>query len=78
MPLTNTQLRFYDSKVLRLPDDKRAEYHKQVDRLISELSKNIRQVTAIKIKRVVKAGSFAKFTILRKTATDPVDVDVVL
>ena len=77
MPLTNTQLRFYDSKVLRLPDDKRAEYHKQVDRLISELSKNIREVTAIKIKRVVKAGSFAKFTILRKTATDPVDVDVV-
>jgi hypothetical protein len=26
---------------------------------------------------VVKAGSFAKFTILRKTSTDPVDVDVV-
>lgn len=31
----------------------------------------------IKITKVVKAGSFAKFTILRKTHEDPVDVDVV-
>lgn len=77
MPLTNTQLRYYDSNVLRLPAEKRTEYHKQVDRLISELSKSIREKTEIKITKVVKAGSFAKFTILRKTATDPVDVDVV-
>ena len=27
MPLTNMQLRYYDSHVLRLPDDKRTEYH---------------------------------------------------
>lgn len=77
MPLTNTQLRYYDSYVLRLPSDKRTEYHKQVDRLIAELSKSIREKTKIKITKVVKAGSFAKFTILRKTASDPVDVDVV-
>lgn len=77
MPLTNTQLRYYDSNVLRLPSDKRTEYHKQVDRLIAELSKSIREKTKIKITKVVKAGSFAKFTILRKTASDPVDVDVV-
>ena len=37
MPLSNTEFRNYDSNVLRLPDDKRAEYHEQVDRLISEL-----------------------------------------
>ena len=77
MPLTNTQLRYYDSRVLRLPDDKRTEYHKQVDRLISELSKSIRENTDLKITKVLKAGSFAKFTILRKTSADPVDVDVV-
>lgn len=77
MPLTNTQLRYYDSNVLRLPADKRKEYHKQVDRLISELSRSLRDRTEIKITRVVKAGSFAKFTILRKTSLDPVDVDVV-
>jgi len=77
VPLTNTQLRYYDSNVLRLPADKRKEYHKQVDRLISELSRSLRDRTEIKITRVVKAGSFAKFTILRKASLDPVDVDVV-
>ena len=77
MTLTNTQLCYYDSNVLRLPADKRKEYHAQVDRLIAELSRRLRGRTEIKITKVVKAGSFAKFTILRKTATDPVDVDVV-
>jgi hypothetical protein len=77
MPLNNTQLGYYDSNVLRLPADKRTEYHAQVDRLIAELSRSVRDQTEIKITRVVKAGSFAKFTILRKTIVDPVDVDVV-
>jgi hypothetical protein len=77
MPLNDSALRYYDSKVLRLPSDKRSEYHTQVDRLIEELSKHIKNHTEIKITKVVKAGSFAKYTILRKTSTDPVDVDVV-
>lgn len=77
MPLTNRQLRYYDHNVLRLPDDKRAEYHRQVDRLVEELCKSVRDKSKIKITKVIKAGSFAKFTILRKTAVDPVDVDVV-
>jgi tRNA nucleotidyltransferase (CCA-adding enzyme) len=78
MPLTNTELRSYDSNILRLPADKRKEYHEQVDRLVVVLSKSLRDRTEIKITRVVKAGSFAKYTILRKTSVDPVDVDVVL
>jgi tRNA nucleotidyltransferase (CCA-adding enzyme) len=77
MALSNTQLSYYDSNVLRLPADKRKEYHTQVDRLITELSRRVRDQTEIKITNVVKAGSFAKFTILRKTSVDPVDVDVV-
>lgn len=77
MPLTNAQLCYYDGNVLRLPADRRKEYHEQVDRLIAELSRSIRDRTEIKITKVVKAGSFAKFTILRKTSVDPVDVDVV-
>lgn len=77
MALSNTQFRYYDSNVLRLPQDKRTEYHEQVDRLIVELNKSLRGKTKIKITRVVKAGSFAKFTILRKTSEDPVDVDLV-
>jgi len=77
MPLNNTQLRYYDHNVLRLPADKRKEYHAQVDRLIDNLCRNIRDKAKIKITCVVKAGSFAKFTILRKTTDSPVDVDVV-
>lgn len=77
MPLSNTQLRYYDSNVLRLPADKRTEYHQQVDRLIENLRRNVRDKTEIKITKVVKAGSFAKYTILRKSADSPVDVDVV-
>ena len=77
MALTNTELRYYDSNLLRLPADKRKQYHAQVDRLIDELCKHVRNKTEIKITKVVKAGSFAKYTILRKTTYDPVDVDVV-
>lgn len=77
MPLSNTELNYYDSNLLRLPADKRKEYHGQVDRLVENLCSNVRDKTTITITRVVKAGSFAKFTILRKTSQDPVDVDVV-
>ncbi|CCM79727.1 MULTISPECIES: hypothetical protein [Rhizobium] len=52
MPLSNTELRYYDSNVLRLPDDKRKEYHEQVDRLIVELCKGVRDKTEIKITKV--------------------------
>ena len=77
MAITNTEFRYYDNNVLRLQAEKRKEYHAQVDRLIEELRKSVKDKTEIKITKVVKAGSFAKFTILRKTTYDPVDVDVV-
>ncbi|MFU0756977.1 putative CBASS oligonucleotide cyclase [Serratia marcescens] len=77
MSLSNTQIRFYDSNVLRLPKDKRETYNAQVDRLIGALRKALKEQDKITIKRVVKAGSFAKHTILRKTSDNPVDVDVV-
>ncbi|KPG95937.1 nucleotidyltransferase [Pseudomonas sp. RIT-PI-q] len=77
MPLTNTQVRYYDSNVLRLPKDKRETYNAQVNRLIAALREKLKEQDKISIKRVVKAGSFAKHTILRKTSEDSVDVDVV-
>lgn len=77
MPLNDTDLRYYDSNVLRLPADKRSEYHQQVDRLIEHLRKKVKEHTSLKIVKVIKAGSFAKYTILRKTHEDPIDVDVV-
>lgn len=77
MSLNNTEIRYYDGNVLRLPAEKRTAYHQQVDRLISELSKKLKDQNKLTITKVVKAGSFAKFTILRQTTEDPVDVDVV-
>ena len=77
MSLINTEIRFYDSTVLRLPAEKRKEYHEQVDRLFSALTSRLQEQSNVKITKVVKAGSFAKYTILRKTSEDPIDVDVV-
>ena len=62
---------------MRLPGEKRKEYHAQVDNLVSELKKRITDKSKLKVTKVVKAGSFAKFTILRKVDDYPTDVDVV-
>lgn len=77
MPLTNTQIKYYDSNVLRLPKEKRETYNAQVDRLIAALKDSLKKQDKITIKKVVKAGSFAKHTILRPNAQNPADVDVV-
>jgi tRNA nucleotidyltransferase (CCA-adding enzyme) len=77
MPLSNTQLEYFDHNVLRLPSKKREEYHAQVDNLVSELKKRITDKSKLKVTKVVKAGSFAKYTILRKVDDYPTDVDVV-
>lgn len=77
MPLSNAALEYYDDKILRLSKDKRKEYHRQVDNLVNELKSRITDKSKIRVKRVVKAGSFAKFTILRKIDDYPTDVDVV-
>ena len=49
MAITNTELRYYDNNVLRLQAEKRKEYHAQVDRLIEELRKSVKDKTEIKI-----------------------------
>lgn len=77
MSLSNTALEYFDHNVLRLPSEKRKEYHAQVDNLVSELKKRITDKSNVKVTKVVKAGSFAKYTILRKADDYPIDVDVV-
>ena len=77
MPLSNTELEYFDHNVLRLSSEKRKEYHAQVDNLVSELKKRITEKSKLKVTKVVKAGSFAKYTILRKIDAYPADVDVV-
>lgn len=77
MSLNNTQIRYYDYNVLRLPLDKRTEYNAQVDRLIANVRQQLHKHTEFRITRVKKAGSFAKHTILRKLASDDhLDCDV--
>ena len=77
MSLTDSRLRDYDSNVLRLPDERRKEYHRQVDNLVARLDRELVANTDLEVTKVMKAGSFAKHTILRRSAHDPVDVDVV-
>jgi tRNA nucleotidyltransferase (CCA-adding enzyme) len=77
MPLSNTELEYFDHNVLRLSAEKRKEYHAQVDNLVTELKKRITENSKLKVAKVVKAGSFAKFTILRKIDDYPTDIDVV-
>lgn len=74
--MNDTELIFYDHNVLRLAQEDRTKYHGQVDRLIAALTKAIHAETDFKVTRVVKAGSFAKFTILRRGEGRKVDVDV--
>ena len=78
MPLSNSLLSDFDSKVLRLPDDKRTVYSEQVDNLTKELKSSLKDATDIKVSKIKKAGSYAKHTMLRKTNEDSVDVDVVM
>ena len=57
--------------------DKRKTYTEQVNRLIDRIRTAMHEKTDFKIVRVVKAGSFAKHTILRKAGDSKIDVDVV-
>ena len=77
MSLKNSDLQYYDGNILRLSSEKRKEYHAQVDNLIAELRKHITVNSDLKVKKVVKAGSFAKFTILKKTAEHGCYKDIV-
>lgn len=77
MPLLNKELQYYDSNILRLEEDRRKKYHEQVDSLIKNLRREIKNQSELRIVRVVKAGSFAKYTILKKTSEDQIDVDLV-
>lgn len=76
MGLSNTQIQYYDHNFLRLPQDKRVLYNAQVDRLIKKLIEKLHENTDFKVSRVIKAGSFAKHTILRKAPGRDIDVDV--
>lgn len=78
MALSNTQWRYYDHEVLRLPRESRDTYNGQVNRLVEKLTEKINADKKFKVNRARKAGSFAKHTILRRMGGYAPDVDVAI
>jgi hypothetical protein len=76
MKLTDTQINVFVSKVLHLGKGKRAEFLKQVDNLIENLERKIKEDTSFKIKGFKKTGSIMKGTVLKPDGELGVDADV--
>ena len=76
MKLTDTQINYFVSKVLRLQPGKRQEYLKQVDFLITRLDAKIREGGAFQVTGFKKTGSLVKGTVLRPQGENGVDADV--
>jgi hypothetical protein len=76
MQLTDAQLAFYDTNVLKIPKDKRKEFLRQVDYLIARLQAKIDGDTGFWVKRFRKTGSLMKGTVLRPKGDYQADADV--
>jgi hypothetical protein len=76
MRLTDTDLRTYDSLVLRIRQPKRKEYLDQVDHLIEQLTIRVREDGTFSVRAFRKAGSLKKGTALRPRDGLRVDADV--
>ncbi|HZD70560.1 MAG TPA: CBASS oligonucleotide cyclase [Actinomycetes bacterium] len=76
MRLTDTDLRTYDSLVLRIRQPKRKEYLDQVDHLIEQLTARVREDGTFSVRAFRKAGSLKKGTALRPRDGLRVDADV--
>jgi tRNA nucleotidyltransferase (CCA-adding enzyme) len=76
MKLTDEQINFFVTAVLRLPQGKRQEYLKQVDFLIKRLEAKIKEGGAFDVIGFKKTGSLVKGTVLKPRGEDGVDADV--
>jgi hypothetical protein len=76
MQLTDTQLAFYDSNVLKIQREKRTEFIRQVDFLIGRLKKKIDADTSFSVKRFIKTGSLMKGTVLKPRGDWQADADI--
>ncbi len=76
MQLTDAQLAFYDTKVLKIAKEKRKEFLRQVDYLIGRLQAKIDADTSFWVKRFRKTGSLMKGTVLQPKGGYQADVDV--
>jgi len=76
MKLTDTQVEYFVSKALKLPQGKRKEYLDQVDFLIGRLESKIEQDGSFRVTGFKKTGSLVKGTSLRPRGDDGIDADV--
>ena len=76
MELTDTQLIFFVTNRLKLPQGKRSEYLAQVDHLIERFDAAAKGDSLINIKKFLKTGSLRKGTVLRPRVDHGVDADV--
>jgi tRNA nucleotidyltransferase (CCA-adding enzyme) len=76
MKLTDIQINYFVSQVLRLPAGKRQEYLKQVDFLIKRLESKITEDASFEVVGFKKTGSLVKGTVLKPQGDSGVDADV--
>src|SRR5260370_9034976 len=76
MKLTDTQVNYYVSQVLKLRPGKRQEYLKQVDFLITRLDAKIKEGGGYQVTGLKKTGSLIKGTGLRPQGDNGVDADL--
>jgi tRNA nucleotidyltransferase (CCA-adding enzyme) len=74
--LNDSQLGVFVAKVLHLGPGKRKEFVKQVDNLITELEKKLKEDASFKVKGFKKTGSIIKGTVLKPRGENGVDADI--
>ena len=76
MQLSDQQIKFFDTNVLKIDREKRKEYLGQVDHLIGCLQTKIDEETSFGVKKFIKTGSLMKGTSLKPRDSFPVDADI--
>jgi tRNA nucleotidyltransferase (CCA-adding enzyme) len=78
MQLTDAQLKYFDTTVLKIDPDKRKEHIAQVDHLIGRLRTKIGAETSFGVRKFIKTGSLVKGTSLKPRDGFAVDADIAL
>lgn len=76
MRLNDIALRYFDKNILRLEDEEKAGYIKQLDNLRDTLWEKVKEQGKYKIIKFLKAGSMQKGTVLRPRDGFGVDADL--
>lgn len=76
MQLTDEQIKYFDSTVLKIDPEKRKEHIAQADHLIGRLRAKIDAETSFGVKKFIKTGSLMKGTSLKPRDGFGVDADI--